>query len=151
MSENNLPIPPQQHCPSTEDGSYQLILKFQGTFVFVLKTTVETDCISTIDVYTPACGHMYSAGLKGFWNDPYRAKPTKIPAETSLLMIEPRRHCLELYPRTSRVLSLKDLRAKIGGGNLWPQTKRAVAIGWDLVISVPVPDYWDTCSLDVNE
>jgi hypothetical protein len=147
----------QQICAPTENGSYQVGVMFMGTFVFVLRTDpADPDSITHVDVYAPDCGHTYSAGLKGLWNDPFRDPTNKISrasdgkAETPLLMLEPRRHCLELYGRTPRTMSLKSLKDKIAGNNLWPKTKRAVALGWDLLISVPVPDDWCTESTDAT-
>lgn len=150
-TQNFTPSDPQSGKLCDE---FTLDVVIQGCFVYALKIDSDADAVVGIDVYAPACGHIYSGGIPGQWNNPYFPDTVPPSPDPLLFMLQPRTYCLELLPKVSRNLSASGLKGRIGNSNLWPSQQRPLGQGWDLAVSLPVPDgieSWNTDYMDVSD
>jgi hypothetical protein len=132
---------------------FQLRVTFEGCFVFALSVAADGDTIDGITVYAPDCGHIYSGGIQGQWNNPF-LKPTGPDDSSLLFMLEPRHYCLELGTQMTGAMSLNTLMGEIGDLNIWADGQRPIGQGqgWNMQVKLPVPDGgWSTDSMSVGE
>jgi hypothetical protein len=132
---------------------FQLRVTFEGCFIFALSVAADGDTIDGITVYAPDCGHIYSGGIQGQWNNPF-LKPTGPDDSSLLFMLEPRHYCLELGTQMTGAMSLNTLKGEIGDLNIWADGQRPIGQGqgWNMQVKLPVPDGgWTTDSMLVGD
>lgn len=144
---------PSNPQPNLTCNDFTLNVQIQGCFVFALRIDSAADAVVGIDVYAPACGHIYSSGIPGQWNNPYFQDMIPPTPDPLLFMLQPRSYCLDLLPQRPRTLSASGLQNRIGKANLWPAPQRPLGQGWDLAVSLPIPDgveSWNTDYMGVS-